>query len=133
MLTRILVTISFFAILPMLSASAGTGGKQAHAAKPYLPGHRIYLTHRHGWHRVDYKVSAWVNVPVRDQGTAHLVARNYRLQGWTTQIVQPNKGVFVVKAKLQRWRLATYAAHLRTAESVAGLLRSQGYQARLAY
>jgi hypothetical protein len=98
-----------------------------------MPGYRTYLTHHHGWHRVDYRVDAWMNIPATDHNTAQAIAKHYRSYGWTTQVVQPVKGRFVVKAKMHRWRLATYAAHWRTAEAVAGLLRSQGYQARVVY
>ena len=148
MLMRLFLVIGCLGLAPAFSESANTIDPQgqkpvapkpagqksaASGACPYMPGYRTYLIHRHGWHRVDYKVHAWVNVPAANQATAKNVAKNYRMHGWTTQIVQPSKGVFVVKARLSRWRTATYAGHLRTAESIAMMLRYQGYQARVAY
>jgi hypothetical protein len=133
MLRRATLVLATLAI-PLLTATAsGPSGSQSRAARPYLPGYRVFWTHHHGWHRVDYRVDAWINIPATDQNTANLVAKHYRSHGWTTQTVQPTKGLFVVKAKMHRWQLATYTAHLRTAEAVAGLIRSQGYQAHVVY
>ena len=121
-------------LLPLLTVEASAPpAQQPRAARPYMPGYRTFLTHRHGWHRVEYRAHAWVNIPVTDHNTANLLAKHYRSHGWTTQVVQPSKGVYVMKARMHRWQLATYSGHLRTAEAVAGLLRSQGYQARVVY
>ena len=148
MLARLVLAVGVLSLWPAMTESAGTPNTQgqkpvaqkpngqrsaAQGARPYMPGYRTYLLHRHGWHRVDYKVSAWVNVPAANQAAAQTLARNYRMHGWTTQIAQPSKGVFVVKARLNRWRTATYAGHLRTAEAIAAMLRYQGYQARVAF
>lgn len=135
MLVRSLATLLAGVILvPALASSQPPKAKHPpSAARPHLPGHRIYLTHRHGWHRVDYRVTAWQVVPAANHQAAQQIARMYRSRGWSATVQQPVKGRFVVRAKLSRWQLATYAAHLRTAESVAGLLRSQGYQARVRY
>lgn len=122
-------------VVPLITAEASSGvpPQQPRNVRPYLPGYRTYLTHRHGWHRVDYRVNAWVNIPAANRDAANTLAKQYRSHGWTTQIAQPSKGVFIMKAKMNRWQLATYSANLRTAEGVAILLRSQGYQARVAY
>jgi len=143
MFLRLFLVVGCLATLPALLESAQgqkpvaqkPGGQKSavQGARPYLPGYRAYLIHRRGWHKVDYKVNAWMNVPVADQNTAKAVAKNYRMNGWTTQIVRPSKGVFVVKAKMHRWRTATYTAHRRTADSIAWMLRYQGYEARVAY
>ncbi|MFT3883087.1 MAG: hypothetical protein QM703_25975 [Gemmatales bacterium] len=148
MFMRLLVVMGCLGLTPALwdtSAVANAQGKKgvaqkpagqksaAQGARPYLPGYHTYLLHRHGWHRVDYKVSAWVNLPAANQAAAKTLAKNYRMHGWTTQIVQPSKGTFVVKARLNRWRTATYTGHLRIAEGIAMMLRYQGYQARVAY
>lgn len=148
MFLRLFLVIGCLGVSPAFLESAGVPSSQgqkpvaqkpmgqrpaAQGARPYLPGYRIYLIHRHGWHRVDYKVHAWVNLPVANQAVANTVAKNYRMHGWTTQIVQPTKGVFVVKARLNRWRTATYTGHWRNAEAIALMLRYQGYEARVAY
>jgi len=133
MFRQSLIGLAVLMLFPMLADSSGSSGNQAHSARHYMPGYRVYLTHHHCWHRVDYRVDAWMNVPATDQNTANQIAKHFRSYGWTTQTVQTGKGVYVVKAKMYRWRLATYSAHWRTAEAVAGLLRSQGYQARVVY
>ena len=134
MFSRGLALCLSLALLPLVTVEAANTNQQQHAARPFMPGYRTFLTHHHGWHRVDYRVHAWVNIPVTDKNTANLVAKHYRSHGWTTQIVQPSKGIFVMKAKMHRWHLATYLrGHLRTAEAIAGLLRSQGYEARVVY
>src|SRR4051812_43798132 len=126
MIIRLLVVIGCLGLTPALWDTQANANAQkpvaqkpagqksaAQGARPYLPGYHTYLIHHHGWHRVDYKVNAWVNVPAANQAAAHTVAKNYRMHGWTTQIVQPSKGNFVVKARLHRWRTATYTGHLR--------------------
>jgi hypothetical protein len=131
----VLALVVTAAVLPVIDATSSDGpkGKKPAVRRPHLPGHRIYLTRRHGIHRVDYRVTAWQNVPAANRQAAQQIAKHYRSNGWSAQIAQPSKGVFVVKARMSRWRLATYSAHSRTAHAVAGLLRSQGYQARVRY
>lgn len=133
MFMRLFLVIGCLAVSPALLESAAPPAKTPHAARPFLPGYRTYWIHHHGWHRVDFKVHAWVNIPATDQNTAKTLAKNYRMHGWTTHIAQPSKGVFVMQARMSRWRTATYSGHLRTAEAIAGLLRSQGYEARVTF
>ena len=126
----LLSALCVVALIPCVIALDGPKGRQP-GMRPILPGHRVYLAHRHGWHKVEYRVSAWQVVPAANRQTAQATGKQFRANGWSAQVVQPTKGQFAVKAKLSRWRLATYSPHVRTANAVAGLLRAQGYQARV--
>ncbi len=102
------------------------------AARPLIPSrYPIYWIYRQGYHRVEYRVPAWVVIPAKDKEAAQDLAKKYRQEGWATQVTKTEKDQFVMKAQLKEWKLATYTINGIAAREVAGLLKTQGYQVRI--